>query len=75
MASHEEMRGRVIALFAIGFLGSTPIGAPMVGAISAFTNPRIALLVGALACLVAAGLLSLLLRTQAQPEDAKEVTP
>ena len=38
------MRGRVMALYAMAFLGTTPIGAPLVGAIAQWTNPRIALL-------------------------------
>jgi len=53
----EEMRGRVMALYAIGFLGSTPIGAPLLGLLSELTNPRVAIGVGGLATLVAAGLL------------------
>jgi MFS family permease len=49
LASDPSMRGRVMALYAIGFLGSTPIGAPLVGAISTASSPRVALLVGAVA--------------------------
>jgi len=47
------MRGRVMALYAMGFLGTTPIGAPLVGWISQTSSPRVALLVGAVATLVA----------------------
>jgi MFS family permease len=47
------MRGRVMALYAMGFLGTTPIGAPLVGWISQTASPRVALLVGAGATLVA----------------------
>ena len=47
------MRGRVMALYAMGFLGTTPIGAPLVGWISQTSSPRVALLVGAGATLVA----------------------
>ncbi len=47
------MRGRVMALYAMGFLGTTPIGAPLVGWISQTSSPRVALLVGASATLVA----------------------
>jgi MFS family permease len=52
-----SMRGRVMALYAMAFLGTTPIGAPLVGAIAQWTNPRVALLVGAVATVVAAGVL------------------
>jgi MFS family permease len=48
------MRGRVMALYAIAFLGTTPIGSPLVGWISQTTSPRVALAVGAGATLVAA---------------------
>ena len=53
------MRGRVMALYAIAFLGSTPIGAPLVGWISDATSPRVALLVGGVATLAAAPTLAL----------------
>jgi MFS family permease len=46
-----EMRGRVLALQAMVFLGSTPIGGPVVGWIAEDLGARYALAVGALACL------------------------
>lgn len=52
------MRGRVMALYAMAFLGTTPIGAPLVGAVAQWSNPRIALLVGAVAILVAIAVLA-----------------
>lgn len=57
LTSDPGMRGRVMALYAMAFLGTTPIGAPLVGAIAQWTSPRMAMLVGAVATLVAAGLL------------------
>jgi len=53
------MRGRVMALYAIGFLGTAPIGAPLVGWISQTASPRVALLVGAGAAVVASGVILL----------------
>ena len=47
------MRGRVMALYAIAFLGTTPIGSPLVGWISQTSSPRVALGVGAVATLTA----------------------
>ena len=44
--STEQMRGRVMSLYATAFLGTTPIGAPLVGLLIAATNPRVGLLVG-----------------------------
>lgn len=49
-----EYRGRVLAIQAMVFLGSTPIGGPIVGWISDTAGPRAGITVGALACLVAA---------------------
>src|SRR5207248_2704753 len=47
-----EMRGRVMALFALVFLGSTPIGGPLVGWIAERFGPRDALGLAALATLL-----------------------
>jgi MFS family permease len=54
LAVSPEMRGRVMALYSMVFLGSTPIGGPLAGWLSETWSPRIALLVGAAAALVAA---------------------
>ena len=40
LTAAPEMRGRVMALYAIAFLGSTPIGGPIVGWISQQFGPR-----------------------------------
>jgi len=69
MASREEMRGRVMALFAIGFLGSTPIGAPLIGAICGATNPRVGLALGGVATLLAATPLILAARKNRTPTE------
>src|ERR1700683_2829083 len=53
LRSDPAMRGRVMSLNAIAFLGSTPIGAPLVGYVSDITNPRVALIMGGVATLVA----------------------
>jgi len=45
--SSQEQRGRVMSLYAMAFLGTTPIGAPLMGLIIGASNPRIGLLVGA----------------------------
>ena len=49
--SSDEMRGRVMALYFVLFLGSTPIGAPIIGWIAETFDPRAALAVGGLATL------------------------
>jgi MFS family permease len=50
------MRGRVMALWAVAFMGSTPIGGPLIGWITSETSARVGLGVGALSCFVAAGI-------------------
>ena len=54
LQADPKMRGRVMALWAVAFLGSTPIGGPIAGAVSEFAGARYGLLLGALACLAAA---------------------
>ena len=49
------MRGRVMSLYSVVFLGSTPIGAPLVGWLAQEAGPRAGLYAGAIAALVAAG--------------------
>ncbi|MCU1458157.1 MAG: arabinose efflux permease family protein [Actinomycetia bacterium] len=49
-----KMRGRVLALQAMVFLGSTPVGGPILGALSDAWGARSGLVVGALACFAAA---------------------
>ena len=46
-----EMRGRVAALFTVAFLGSTPIGGPIIGWVSEQLGPRAGLWVGGIATL------------------------
>ena len=57
LASAPEMRGRVMALWAVAFLGSTPIGGPIVGWIGEHIDPRVAFGMGGVATLTA-GLLA-----------------
>ena len=47
-----ELRGRVMALMGIAFLGSTPIGGPFIGWVSQTVGPRAGLAIGAAAALV-----------------------
>jgi MFS family permease len=51
--SDPMMRGRVMSLWSIAFLGTTPIGGPIVGYISDHSNPRIGLATGGLSALIA----------------------
>jgi MFS family permease len=47
------LRGRVLALYMAILMGGTPVGAPIVGWVASEFGPRVAILVGATAALVA----------------------
>jgi MFS family permease len=50
------MRGRVMALWAVAFMGSTPVGGPIIGWVVALAGARIGLGVGAMSAFVAAAI-------------------
>lgn len=52
LTAADHMRGRVMALYFVLFLGSTPIGAPIIGWIAEAIDPRAALVVGGVATLL-----------------------
>jgi MFS family permease len=54
LAADPAMRGRVMALYSIVFLGSTPIGGPLAGWLSQSIDPRAALVMAGGAGLAAA---------------------
>ena len=54
LAVAPEMRGRVMALYSVVFLGSTPIGGPLAGWLAQAYDPRVPLLLAAVAGLSAA---------------------
>ncbi len=56
LETEPQMRGRVMALWSVAFLGSTPIGGPVIGWITARAGARAGLVVGAASCLAAAAL-------------------
>jgi MFS family permease len=58
LAATPEMRGRVMALWGLAWLGSTPIGGPIVGWVGQEAGARWSLVVGGLPTLVI-GLLAL----------------
>jgi len=51
-----SLRGRVLALYMAILMGGTPIGAPIVGWVAAQFGPRVAILLGGAAALVAFGI-------------------
>ena len=54
LASDSAMRGRVMALYGLLFLGSTPVGGPIVGWVSETWGARAGIALGGIASLLAA---------------------
>jgi MFS family permease len=76
LAAKPEMRGRVMALWALAWLGSTPVGGPIVGWAGQAIGARWALVIGGLAAL-ACGVLALpaLTRLDRRPVADKPPAP
>lgn len=54
VSTEEEIRGRVLSIYFLFFLGTTPIGAPIIGWVAEHWGPRWSLGVGAIASLAVA---------------------
>ena len=54
LGAEPAMRGRVMALYTVVFLGSTPIGGPLVGWLAEIAGPRAGLVLGGIAALATA---------------------
>jgi predicted MFS family arabinose efflux permease len=52
LTARPEMRGRVMALYAIAFLGSTPVGSPIIGWICSVWGPRAGFAIGGVAAIL-----------------------
>ena len=66
LEAEPEMRGRVMSLWSVAFLGSTPIGGPIVGWVGEYAGPRWALALGGFAAVFAAIIGARNLRKQKQ---------
>jgi MFS family permease len=75
LASDPHYRGRVMALWSTSLVGSAPIGAPIVGAVSDILDPRAAIALGAVAC-IAAGAVGLVgsSKPASRPERDRSTT-
>lgn len=54
LGTDATMRGRVMALYLLFFMGGTPIGAPIVGVLAENFGARSGIVVGGLCCVIAA---------------------
>jgi MFS family permease len=73
LASDPQMRGRVMALWSVAFLGSTPIGGPIAGYVAQHIGARWGLALGAVACTVAALIGISVLRRVRRPVAMAEI--
>ena len=55
------MRGRVMALYLVCFMGGTPFGAPIIGWLAGAAGPRWGLIGGGVVCLLSAAALAAVL--------------
>jgi MFS family permease len=62
LSADPSMRGRVMALWAIAFQGTTPVGGPLIGLVVAGAGARAGLLSGAISCVVAAAVAAAFMR-------------
>jgi MFS family permease len=74
LTSRPDMRGRVMALYGIVFLGTTPFGAPMAGWVGEHLGPRVAFAGGGVIAL-AAGLVGLWLLSRRAAADGFAAEP
>ena len=54
LTTSDALRGRVMALYAVVFVGTTPIGAPLLGWVASTWGARVPFVIGGLAALVGA---------------------
>jgi MFS family permease len=74
LASEPSMRGRVMALYSIVFLGSTPIGGPLAGWLAEAIDPRAALVMAGVAA-ITAGILARLAFNRVAERVPEPATP
>jgi MFS family permease len=74
LAAKPEMRGRVMALWALAWLGSTPIGGPIIGWAGQAIGARWALVIGGLAAL-ACGVVALPALTRIDRRASRTAEP
>jgi MFS family permease len=61
LGTGAEMRGRVMGLYILVFLGGTPLGSPLAGWIAEVFGPRMSMITGGLISVVATTVIGVLL--------------
>jgi MFS family permease len=75
LGSAPHMRGRVMALYVLVFLGGTPFGAPLIGAVAEVLGPRSSLLIGGVVSAAAAVVAAVHLRAVTSAAATSEQAP
>jgi MFS family permease len=75
LACDPAMRGRVMSIYVLVFLGGTPIGAPLVGLLSEAMGPRFSLLIGGAVCVVSAAVAGVMLQRRTEDVPATRRRP
>ena len=70
LESAPQMRSRVMSFWSVAFLGSTPIGGPIIGWIGQYANPRWGIAVGGIAAL-AAGIFGMIVMSKYPPHKSR----
>ncbi len=52
LSAAPEVRGRVMSIYVLVFLGGTPLGAPLIGVLASVLGPRSSLLIGGGVCVL-----------------------
>jgi MFS family permease len=77
LAVDPELRGRVMGLYMLAFIGGTPLGAPVIGAVTSHFGARAGMLVCGIVPAVAAAVMAVAAARRRGPHaaDADERTP
>ncbi len=70
LAAAPEMRGRILSLYQLVYMGTTPLGALVVGALASTVGPRSGLVLGAAGALVAGAVGIWLQRRSSDPSTS-----
>lgn len=69
LTSRPEMRGRVMALYSVVFLGGTPFGAPVAGWVAEHLGPRVGMALGGFVAVAVGIVAARFFRRRAASED------
>jgi MFS family permease len=75
LAAAPEMRGRILSLYQLVYMGTTPLGALVVGALASTVGPRSGLVLGAAGALVAGAVGIWLQRRSSDPSTSGRPGP